>query len=89
MTGRPAGWSVADFVGLFLESLGDRYADTRRRLLENSRRVDRAGAARAAPSTMGGRIDAVWELTLQCLAWGQDDEGEPRLRRKVAVVRRP
>jgi hypothetical protein len=38
MTERPAGWSVADFVAYFLEPLGDDYADTRRRLLEHSRR---------------------------------------------------
>lgn len=34
------------------------------------------------------RIAAVWELTLLCLAWGNDD-GEPRLQRSDSRVQRP
>ena len=29
---------------------------------------------------MSERMAAVWQLTLQCLAWSNRDEGEPRLR---------
>ena len=34
------------------------------------------------------RIEAVWELTLLCLAWGGSDN-EPRLQRSVSRVQRP
>jgi len=34
------------------------------------------------------RIEAVWELTLQCLAWRQGAAGEPRLQRSVIRVQR-
>jgi len=39
-------------------------------------------------STPEERIDAVWELTLLCLAWGNDC-GEPRLQRSAGRVQRP
>jgi hypothetical protein len=34
------------------------------------------------------RIEAVWELTLLCLAWQGDQTGEPRLQRSVSRVQR-
>ena len=44
-------------------------------------RVLRAGTAAAPPSSVEERIEAVWTLTLECMAWRQESEGEPRLRR--------
>jgi hypothetical protein len=37
------------------------------------------------------RIEAVWTLTLACLAWGDSsrERNEPRLQRSVGRVRRP
>ena len=35
------------------------------------------------------RIDAVWELTLLCLAWDGNQGSEPRLQRSVSRVQRP
>jgi hypothetical protein len=41
-------------------------------------------------STMEERIAAVWDLTLECIAWSDPDAGEPRLQRSVChVERRP
>ena len=34
------------------------------------------------------RINAVWDLTLLCLAWQGDQTGEPRLQRSVSRVQR-
>jgi len=34
------------------------------------------------------RINAVWELTLLCLAWQGDQTVEPRLQRSVSRVQR-
>jgi hypothetical protein len=53
--------------------------------------VLRAGRTPAAPSTVEERIEAVWQLTLECMAWTQETEteGEPRLRRDVVRVKRP
>ena len=39
-------------------------------------------------TTTEERIDAVWELTLLCLAWQGDQTGEPRLQRSVSKVQR-
>ncbi len=39
-------------------------------------------------STMEERIAAVWELTLECLAWSDPDAGEPRLQRSVCRLER-
>ncbi|MEP7121887.1 MAG: hypothetical protein ABJE95_13285 [Byssovorax sp.] len=39
-------------------------------------------------STMAERIAAVWELTLEGLAWSQRDGDEPRLQRSVCRVER-
>ena len=39
-------------------------------------------------STMEQRIAAVWNLTLECLAWTQPDADEPRLQRSVCRVER-
>jgi hypothetical protein len=39
-------------------------------------------------STVEERIEAVWGLTLLCLAWGGSD-GEPRLQRSISRVQRP
>jgi hypothetical protein len=41
-----------------------------------------------AGTTAEERIEAVWELTLQCLAWNQDLTSEPRLQRSVVRLRR-
>jgi hypothetical protein len=35
------------------------------------------------------RIEAVWNLTLLCLAWRSDQFDEPRLQRSVSRVQRP
>jgi len=35
------------------------------------------------------RINAVWELTLLCLAWQRDQADEPRLQRSVSRIQRP
>lgn len=35
------------------------------------------------------RINAVWELTLLCLAWQGDEADEPRLQRSVSRIQRP
>ena len=35
------------------------------------------------------RINAVWDLTLLCLAWQRDEPGEPRLQRSVSRIQRP
>jgi hypothetical protein len=40
-------------------------------------------------SSVAERIDAVWELTRQCLAWNQTGTDEPRLQRSVSRVQRP
>ncbi len=34
------------------------------------------------------RMDAAWELTLQCLAWQGIDAIEPRLQRSVVRIQR-
>lgn len=40
-------------------------------------------------ATPEARINAVWELTMLCLAWNGDKEGEPRLQRSISRVQRP
>ena len=35
------------------------------------------------------RIEAVWELTLLCLAWQGKPADEPRLQRSVSRIQRP
>jgi len=40
-------------------------------------------------STPEERIEAVWTLTLLCLAWNGEDSGEPRLQRSVSRIQRP
>ncbi len=40
-------------------------------------------------STPEERINAVWELTLLCLAWQGDQASEPRLQRSVSRIQRP
>jgi len=40
-------------------------------------------------STPEERINAVWDLTLLCLAWTGDRASEPRLQRSVSRVQRP
>jgi len=44
-------------------------------------------AAWAATSTQE-RMEALWDLTLDYLAWTNPDGGEPRLQRSVCVVER-
>ena len=39
-------------------------------------------------STPEERMNAVWELTLLCLAWQGDQAGEPRLQRSVCRIER-
>lgn len=39
-------------------------------------------------TTVEQRMDAVWELTRQCLAWGMNAVDEPRLQRSVTRVQR-
>ena len=39
-------------------------------------------------STPEERIEAVWDLTLLCLAWQGDQTGEPRLQRSIRRVQR-
>ena len=39
-------------------------------------------------STMDERIAAVWELTLECLAWKEPNADEPRLQRSVCRIER-
>ncbi len=39
--------------------------------------------------TPAQRIDAVWDLTLLCLAWNGMHSDEPRLQRSVSRVQRP
>jgi hypothetical protein len=56
-----------------------------------SSRVIRAGDPPPGPpewedSTPESRMSAVWELTLQCLAWR--GAGEPRLQRSVVRIQR-
>jgi hypothetical protein len=55
------------------------------RLSQDDRALDRAAWA---GSTMEERIAAVWELTLECLAWSDPDAGEPRLQRSVCRLER-
>ena len=40
-------------------------------------------------STPEERINAVWELTLLCLAWNRDQADEPRLQRSISRIQRP
>jgi hypothetical protein len=55
------------------------------RLGEDDGALDRAAWS---GSTMEERIAAVWELTLECLAWSDPDASEPRLQRSVCRVER-
>jgi hypothetical protein len=41
-----------------------------------------------ANTTPEERINAVWELTLLCLAWQKGQTGEPRLQRSISRVQR-
>lgn len=40
-------------------------------------------------STPEERINAVWDLTLICLAWNVDHPVEPRLQRSLSRIQRP
>lgn len=56
-------------------------------------RIFRNGEARSQPDPTlqlppEARMDAVWELTLQCLAWQGIDTIEPRLQRSVVRIQR-
>jgi hypothetical protein len=42
-----------------------------------------------AGTTAAERIEAVWTLTLQCLAWQGWEGDEPRLQRSVVRIQRP
>jgi hypothetical protein len=35
------------------------------------------------------RMNAVWELTLLCLAWQPNQADEPRLQRSISRIQRP
>lgn len=39
--------------------------------------------------TAAERMDAVWELTLLCLAWRPNRNDEPRLQRSISKIQRP
>lgn len=39
-------------------------------------------------ATPESRMSAVWELTLQCMAWQPGAAGEPRLQRSVVRIQR-
>lgn len=39
-------------------------------------------------STPEERINAVWDLTLLCLAWNREQAGEPRLQRSISRIQR-
>lgn len=41
-----------------------------------------------AGTTMGERMEAVWQLTRLCMEWNRSETGEPRLRRSVVRVLR-
>ncbi len=41
-----------------------------------------------ADATPEERIDAVWMLTVLCMAWNQEDFIEPRLQRSVVRIQR-
>jgi len=41
-----------------------------------------------ADSSPAERIEAVWELTRQCLQWNRTGTDEPRLQRSVSRVQR-
>jgi len=56
-------------------------------------RLLRLGDTAAEQSQWGAltpeeRIEAVWELTLQCLAWHESAPVEPQLQRTVVRVQR-
>jgi hypothetical protein len=42
-----------------------------------------------AGTTAAERIEAVWTLTLQCLAWQGWEGDEPRLQRSLVRIQRP
>jgi hypothetical protein len=42
----------------------------------------------AEGSTPASRMNAVWELTVQCLAWQGGRTGEPRLQRSAVRIQR-
>jgi hypothetical protein len=52
---------------------------------EDDDSFDRAFWAAMSPSD---RLEAVWDLTLEYLAWRGGDAGEPRLQRSVCRVER-
>lgn len=39
--------------------------------------------------TAAERMDAVWDLTLLCLAWRPNRDNEPRLQRSISRIQRP
>jgi len=41
-----------------------------------------------ASLTPEARMEAAWELTLLCMAWGTEPQGEPRLQRSVVRIQR-
>lgn len=41
------------------------------------------------PFTAEERMNAVWELTLLCLAWQPNHDDEPRLQRSISRIQRP
>lgn len=40
-------------------------------------------------TTPAERMNAVWELTLLCLAWQKGQPSEPRLQRSISRIQRP
>ena len=68
--------------------------DAEQRRATMTTRILRRDRSTSAPdpewqgSTMEERIAAVWNLTLECLAWTQPDADQPRLQRSVCRTQR-
>lgn len=68
--------------------------DAQQRRATMTTRLLRRDRATAGPdlewqgSTMEERIAAVWNLTLECIAWTQPDADQPRLQRSVCRTQR-
>ena len=94
---RTAGFAISGAICYHFNRMNTRIDDfmernPHRRIITS--RIIRPGqTAPAEPgwegSTPEERINAVWDLTLVCLAWIGDPASEPRLQRSVSRVQRP
>jgi hypothetical protein len=92
------GWMPRGVVGTGPTTAEPRYTPCVHRLRERAqaetrvvRLEDDDGALDRAQwlgTSIEERIAAVWELTLECLAWTDPDADEPRLQRSVCRVER-